>query len=126
MPPAKKAPSASASKGLKVKDKVSPYSKGGVKGSPAANKKNPHAHSKPNQGRTKHHNVNLTTELDSLLGDLNSQLQRKKTKRDARPGANTSNTVSESERKLNEAQAKHESLQSEMMSALNGISELGK
>lgn len=90
MPPTKKkAPSASASKGLKAKDKACPYNKS-VRSGPVAVNKKPHAahSSKTIQARTNHHNVNLTSELDSLLGDLNNQLQRGKTKRDARLGVN--------------------------------------
>jgi hypothetical protein len=91
MPPTKKkAPSASTSKGIKAKDKAAPYSKGAKSSLADSNKKSPATHSsKPNQARTKHHNTNLTSELDSLLGDLNSQLQRKRTKRDARLGVHS-------------------------------------
>ncbi|KAF9208360.1 hypothetical protein BGZ49_009052 [Haplosporangium sp. Z 27] len=125
MPPSKKnAPSASASRNAAVKSKASPYNKNS-RGGNASNAKKPTAHpSKPNQARAKHLNTNLTSELDSLLGDLNSQLQRKKTKRETKLGANGVNIISESEKKLNEAQAKHESLQQDMMNALDGISGL--
>ncbi|KAF9438880.1 hypothetical protein BGZ76_003566 [Entomortierella beljakovae] len=68
----------------------------------------------------------MTLELDSLLGDLNNQLQRKKTKKDSRLGANDADSISESQKKFNEAQAKHELLQNDMMNALDGISSLGK
>ncbi|KAG0239113.1 hypothetical protein BGX31_003019 [Mortierella sp. GBA43] len=117
MPPTKKnTPSASASKGLKSKDRTTPYSKG-VRGDPSGGNKKSHAtHSnKPRKAWKSHQSLNLTTELDSLLDDLNSQLHGEKTKR-----------AKESEMKRSEAQAKHESLQSDMMSALDGISTLGK
>ncbi|KAI1316462.1 hypothetical protein EDD11_009952 [Mortierella claussenii] len=132
MPPSKKsAPSASASRNAAAKSKSSPYNKDSSKsagrgsGAPNSAKKTHAQPSKPNQARNKHLNTNLTSELDSLLGDLNSQLQRKKTKKDARSGLNASCGISESEEKLNAAQAKHESLQQDMMNALDGISALG-
>ncbi|KAG0206937.1 hypothetical protein BGX28_001740 [Mortierella sp. GBA30] len=132
MPPTKKkAPSASASRNSNAKSKAGPYNKN-TKGSAAANKSKNNSNgnknawlpmpSKPTQARNKHKNFNLTTELDSLLGDLNSQLQRKKTKSDV----DKPNVISDSERRLNEAQEKHESMQQDMMSALEGISALGK
>ncbi|KAF9360760.1 hypothetical protein BGX26_007886 [Mortierella sp. AD094] len=127
MPPSKKnAPSASASRNATAKSKANPYNKNSRGGNASTNKKPSAPLNKPNQARAKHLNTNLTSELDSLLGDLNSQLHRKKTKRDARLGASGIDTISESEKRLNEAQAKHESLQQDMMSALDGISGLGK
>ncbi|KAF8937729.1 hypothetical protein BGZ58_002273 [Dissophora ornata] len=126
MPSSKKS---GPSRNVKPATKSTPYSKNtkGAKANPTpTNKKHSAPPSKPHQARNKHLNVNLTSELDSLLGDLNSQLQRKKTKRDARLDSISSNGVSESEKRLNEAQAKHESLQDDMMSALDGISSLGK
>jgi len=88
MPPSKKkAPSTSSSRNANAtaKAKGSPYSRNAKDASAGVAKKG-HSTlgSKPTQARNKHKNVNLTTELDSLLGDLNSQLQRKKTKRDVR------------------------------------------
>ncbi|KAG0098668.1 hypothetical protein BGZ93_010805 [Podila epicladia] len=130
MPPSKSAKAVSAVRTGSVKVKASPYNKsaaGGAKSSGASvgAKKSPYQPSKPAQARNKHKNVNLTSELDSLLGDLNNQLQRKKTKKDARLGVNNAG-VSAVEQALNEAQAKHEALQSDMMDALDGISALGK
>ncbi|KAF9114350.1 hypothetical protein BGX27_011091 [Mortierella sp. AM989] len=127
MPPSKKsAPSASTSRNAAAKSKTSPYNKNSRGGHASVSKK-PSTHlSKPSQARAKHLNTNLTSELDSLLGDLNNQLQRKKTKKDARFGASDISTISESERKFNEAQTKHEALQQDMMNALDGISGLGK
>ncbi|KAI7818064.1 hypothetical protein BC939DRAFT_480626 [Gamsiella multidivaricata] len=128
MPPSKKnAPSASISRNAKAKAKTaSPYNKNAKGGSgPTATNNNKKAHlNKPTQARNKHLNTNLTSELDSLLGDLNSTLQRKKTKRDARLETGGSGAMSEAEIKLNEAQKKHESLQNDMISALDGISTL--
>ncbi|KAF9158795.1 hypothetical protein DFQ27_001583 [Actinomortierella ambigua] len=109
-----------------------------AKGSPASgpykNSKGSAAHSVPSKKNVTHHKFsqaknkalvsNLTSELDSLLGDLNSQLQKKKTKRDARLEAMSS--LSKKDAALDEAQAKHDRLQSDMMSALDGISALGK
>ncbi|KAG0312994.1 hypothetical protein BGZ97_010620 [Linnemannia gamsii] len=126
MPPyKKKAPSASSSRNANAtaKAKASPYNKNTKDTSTGAKKTHSALASKPTQARNKHKNMNLTSELDSLLGDLNTQLQRKKTKRDVRSIDPTS--VSESDKRLNEAQAKHESLQQDMMSALDGISSLG-
>ncbi|KAF9335101.1 Oxidoreductase [Podila minutissima] len=113
-----------------AKSKASPYNKsaaGGAKpsGASVGAKKPPYQPTKPAQARNKHKNMNLTNELDSLLGDLNNQLQRKKTKKDARLSTNNSG-VSAAEQALNEAQAKHEALQGDMMDALDGISALGK
>ncbi|KAG0039377.1 hypothetical protein BGZ82_008477 [Podila clonocystis] len=131
MPPSKSAKKAlSAPRAGNAKAKASPYNKsaaGGAKlsGASVGVKKTLYQPSKPAQARNKHKNVNLTSELDSLLGDLNNQLQRKKTKKDARLGANNS-SVSAAEHALDEAQAKHEALQSDMMEALDGISALGK
>ncbi|KAF9933165.1 hypothetical protein FBU30_006331 [Linnemannia zychae] len=125
MPPQKKkAHSASSSRNASAtaKAKSSPYNRNAKDTSTGA-KKTYTSLNKPTQARNKHRNMNLTSELDSLLGDLNSQLQRKKTKRDIRTTDPLG--LSESEKKLNEAQAKHESLQQDMMSALNGISSLG-
>ncbi|KAF9023377.1 hypothetical protein BGZ52_012902 [Haplosporangium bisporale] len=129
MPPSKSTKKVlSTSRAGNVKDKASPYNKGaagGAKslGASAGSKKTTYQPSKPIQARNKHKNVNLTSELDSLLGDLNSQLQRKKTKKDAR-GANNSGMYA-AEQALDEAQAKHEALQNDMMDALDGISTLG-
>ncbi|KAF9097989.1 hypothetical protein BGX29_007157 [Mortierella sp. GBA35] len=128
MPPSKKkAPSASSSRNANAtaKAKGTPYNRNAKGTSAAGTNKKAHTTmpSKPTQARNKHQNMNLTSELDSLLGDLNSQLQRKKTKRDVR--STDPSGVSESEKKLNEAQAKHESLQQDMMNALDGISSLG-
>ncbi|KAG0231845.1 hypothetical protein BGW42_008594 [Actinomortierella wolfii] len=109
-----------------------------VKGSPASgpykNPKGSASHSTHNKKNASHHKFsqaknkalvsNLTSELDSLLGDLNSQLQKKKTKRDARLEA--ANALSKKDAALDEAQAKHEQLQNDMLSALDGISALGK
>ncbi|KAG0312154.1 hypothetical protein BGZ99_009665 [Dissophora globulifera] len=126
MPPSKKS---TPSRNAKGAPRSSPFSKSGkvTKDGPGSNnKKSLTTLSKPNHARNKHMNTNLTSELDSLLGDLNSQLQRKKTKRDARTGAADPDPASEAEKRLNEAQARHESLQNDMMSALDGISSLGK
>ncbi|KAF9543045.1 hypothetical protein EC957_001329 [Mortierella hygrophila] len=126
MPPyKKKAPSASSSRNANAtaKAKSSPYNRNTKDTTAGAKKAHSAQASKPTQARNKHKNMNLTSELDSLLGDLNTQLQRKKTKRDVR--STDPIGVSESEKKLNEAQAKHESLQQDMMSALDGISSLG-
>ncbi|KAG0331226.1 hypothetical protein BG004_001768 [Podila humilis] len=124
MPPSKSAKKAtSAPKGGNAKVKASPYSKSAAsntKSSAGSAKKPTQLASKPTQARNKHKNMNLTSELDSLLGDLNSQLQRKKTKKDSRLGANDSG-VSAAEQALNEAQAKHEALQHDMMNALDAI-----
>ncbi|CAO3575159.1 unnamed protein product [Mortierella alpina] len=124
MPP-KKAPAASASRNAANKSKAAPYNKNAKKSNTLGTKKqltNTRTPTKATFNKYKNLNSNLTSELDSLLGDLNSQLQRKKTKRDlSHPSA-----VSDSERKLNEAQEKHESLQQDMKSALDGISSLGK
>ncbi|KAF9957889.1 hypothetical protein BGZ72_001235 [Mortierella alpina] len=121
MPP-KKAPAASASRNTATKSKAAPYNKNAKKNTPAAKKTATRTPTKATFNKYKNLNSNLTSELDSLLGDLNSQLQRKKTKRDL----NNPSAVSDSERKLNEAQEKHESLQQDMKSALDGISSLGK
>ncbi|ORZ12491.1 hypothetical protein BCR41DRAFT_100699 [Lobosporangium transversale] len=134
----KKSPSASASRNAIGKSKASPYNKNvrttttttattTTTTSGNNQKKLPISLNKPsNQARNKHHNTNLTSELDALLDDLNTQLQRKKTKRDTRLEDINSSGISESEKRLNEAQEKHESLQQDMMSALDGISALGK
>jgi hypothetical protein len=87
MPPyKKKAPSASSSRNANAtaKAKASPYNKNTKDTSTGAKKTHSALASKPTQARNKHKNMNLTSELDSLLGDLNTQLQRKKTKRDVR------------------------------------------
>ncbi|KAG0275356.1 hypothetical protein BGZ95_008877 [Linnemannia exigua] len=126
MPPSKKkVPSASSSRNanMTAKAKGNPYNRNAKDASAGAKKTLNTLASKPTQARNKHKNMNLTSELDSLLGDLNTQLQRKKTKRDVRSTDPVS--MSESEKKLNEAQAKHESLQQDMISALDGISSLG-
>ncbi|KAG0043179.1 hypothetical protein BGZ83_011751 [Gryganskiella cystojenkinii] len=128
MPPSKQTKKAPPRNG-NVKAKASPYNKNAKSSghSTSNNSKKTLGLSKPqvHTGRTKHLNTNLTSELDSLLGDLNSQLTKKKTKRDAR-SVGTTDGISAAEKALNEAQAKHESLQSDMMSALDGISALGK
>ncbi|KAG0371421.1 hypothetical protein BGX24_001724 [Mortierella sp. AD032] len=127
MPPSKKkAPSASSSRNANItaKAKGNPYNRNAKDTSAVAKKTHSTLASKPTQARNKHKNMNLTLELDSLLGDLNTQLQRKKTKRDVRSSTDPT-SISESEKKLNEAQAKHESLQQDMISALDGISSLG-
>ncbi|KAF9185514.1 hypothetical protein BGZ51_002636 [Haplosporangium sp. Z 767] len=95
-------------------------------GRKSESKATPANYNKATQAKNKHRNSNLTSELDSLLGDLNSQLQRKTTKKDSRTKTNDPNALSESEKKLNEEQAKHESLQQDMRNALDGISSLGK
>ncbi|KAG0290669.1 hypothetical protein BGZ96_005882 [Linnemannia gamsii] len=126
MPPyKKKAPSTSSSRNANAttKSKGNPYNRNAKDASTGSKKVFSALTSKPTQARNKHKNTNLTSELDSLLGDLNTQLQRKKTKRDVR--STDPMGISESEKKLNEAQAKHESLQQDMMSALDGISSLG-
>ncbi|KAF9911741.1 hypothetical protein EC991_002469 [Linnemannia zychae] len=125
MPPfKKKAPSASSSRNASAvaRAKGNPYNKNTKSTSAGAKKAHSALASKPTQARNKHKNMNLTSELDSLLGDLNTQLQRKKT-RDVRSTEPTG--ISDSEKRLNEAQAKHESLQQDMRSALDGISSLG-
>ncbi|KAF9574347.1 hypothetical protein EC968_006681 [Mortierella alpina] len=122
MPP-KKAPAASASRNPATKSKAAPYNKNAKKNTPATKKSvNSRTPTKATFNKYKNLNSSLTSELDSLLGDLNSQLQRKKTKRDL----NNPRAISDSERKLNEAQEKHDSLQQDMKSALDGISSLGK
>ncbi|KAF9985241.1 hypothetical protein BGZ75_003224 [Mortierella antarctica] len=122
MPP-KKAPAASASRNAATKTKAAPYNKNSKKNTLATKKPaNARTPTKATFNKYKNLNSNLTSELDSLLGDLNSQLQRKKTKRDL----NNPSAVPDSERKLNEAQEKHESLQQDMERALDGISSLGK
>ncbi|KAF9978913.1 hypothetical protein BGZ73_008418 [Actinomortierella ambigua] len=113
--------------------KPSAKGKGSSASGPYKNSKGSAIHSTPSKKNATHHKFsqaknkalvsNLTSELDSLLGDLNSQLQKKKTKRDARLEAIGS--LSKKESSLDEAQAKHEKLQSDMMSALDGISALG-
>lgn len=96
MTPSKSAKKAlTAQKAGSARAKASPYNKsaaGGAKlsGTGVSAKKTPYQPSKPAQARNKHKNVNLTSELDSLLGDLNNQLQRKKTKKDARLGVSGS------------------------------------
>lgn len=94
MPPSKSAKASSALRAGSAKAKASPYNKsaaGGAKSSGASvgAKKPPYQPTKPAQARNKHKNMNLTSELDSLLGDLNNQLQRKKTKKDARLGVSS-------------------------------------
>lgn len=87
MPPyKKKAPSASSSRnaGTTAKAKSNPYNRNAKDTIAGAKKTHSALASKPTQARNKHKNMNLTSELDSLLGDLNTQLQRKKTKRDVR------------------------------------------
>jgi len=86
MPP-KKAPAASASRNAATKSKAAPYNKNAKKSNTPGNKKqltNTRTPTKATFNKYKNLNSNLTSELDSLLGDLNSQLQRKKTKRDVR------------------------------------------
>lgn len=86
MPPSKQTKKAPPRNG-NAKTKASPYNKNAKNDKAAtstAAKKTQLNVSRPGQARNKHLNVNLTSELDSLLGDLNSQLHRKKTKRDVR------------------------------------------